>query len=152
MRIDELMTRSVATCRPADTLDTAVKLMLERDCGVLPVIGKGGHLAGIVTDRDICVAAHNEGLPLRGIHVDQAMSMKVVAARPQDSIESVERLMAAKRIRRVPIVDDDAHVVGMVSLDDIAPDSHSREQDVQVVATLAAICRPKRDLGRAFSR
>jgi len=152
MHVEQLMTRSVATCRPMDTLDTAVKLMLERDCGVLPVIGRDGHLAGIVTDRDICVAAHNEGLPLRGIHVDQAMSMKVVAARPQDSVESVERLMAAKRIRRLPIVDDDGQVVGVVSLDDIARDAHTREQDVQVVATLAAICRPKHDLGRAFSR
>ena len=152
MRIDTLMTRSVAACRPNDTLDTAVKLMLEKNCGVLPVIGRDGHLAGIVTDRDICVAAHNEGLPLRGIHVDEAMSMKVVAARPHDSIESVERLMAAKRIRRLPIVDDDGHVVGMVSLDDIARDAHSREQDVQVVATLAAICRPKRDLSRAVGR
>ncbi len=152
MRIDKLMTRSVALCRPNDTLDTAVKLMLEKNCGVLPVIGRDGHLAGIVTDRDICVAAHNEGLPLRGIHVDQAMTTKVVAARPQDSIESVERLMAVKRIRRLPVVDNDGHVVGMVSLDDIARDAHSREQDVQVVATLAAICRPKRDLGRAVGR
>jgi CBS domain-containing protein len=150
MRIEELMTRSVITCRPADTLDTAVRLMLERDCGVLPVIGSDGHLAGIVTDRDICVAAHNEGLPLRGIRVEQAMSTRVIAARPHDSLEMVEQLMSEKQIRRIPVVNEDGHVVGLIALNDIVrAAAHAREQEAQIIATLAAVCQPRRELGRA---
>ncbi|HEU4366133.1 MAG TPA: CBS domain-containing protein [Candidatus Krumholzibacteria bacterium] len=145
MRIDELMTRPVVSCRPGDSLDAAVNLMIERDCGALPVIGNDGHVAGIVTDRDICVAAHRVGLPLSGIRVDGAMSARIFAARPRDSVESVEKLMAEHQVRRVPVIDDKGHVVGMVSFNDmVRAAARAHRQDTRVVDTMAAICAPRR--------
>lgn len=145
MRIDELMTRPVVSCRPSDSLDAAVNLMIERDCGALPVIANDGHVAGIVTDRDICIAAHREGVPLAAIRVDRAMSARIFAARPRDSVESVEKLMTEHQVRRVPVIDDKGHVVGMVSFIDIVrAAARAHRQDTRVVDTMAAICAPRR--------
>lgn len=144
MRIDELMTRPVVSCRPGDTLDAAVNLMIERDCGALPVIGNDGHVAGIITDRDVCVAAYRERIPLSDIRVERAMTAHIVAARPRDSVESVEKLMAEHQVRRVPVVDDKGHVVGMVSLNDIVRSaSRAHREDARVIQTMAAICEPR---------
>lgn len=149
MRIDEIMSRPVVSCRPIDTLDTVIKLMLERDCGVLPVIGNDGKLSGIITDRDVCVAAYHEGQPLRAIHVVRAMANVVICARLGDTVDFAENLMAKHRIRRMPVVNETGCVVGMISLNDIARDSLRRhEHESQLAATLAAVCQPKFRLGQ----
>ncbi|MDH5270056.1 MAG: CBS domain-containing protein [Candidatus Krumholzibacteria bacterium] len=151
MRIDEIMSKPVVTCRPGDSLDKVVEIMIEYDCGALPVIGADGHIAGIVTDRDVCLAAHNERLPLDGIRAQQAMTTKIVAARPRDSVESVEKLMADNKIRRVPVIDDRGRPVGMVSFNDIVrAAARAHEDDVRVVDTLAAICEPRRGSASAL--
>jgi CBS domain-containing protein len=149
MRIDEIMTRPIVTCRPGDSLDKAVATMIEYDCGALPVIGADGHIAGIITDRDVCLAAHHEGLPLGRIRVEQAMTTRIIAARPRDSVESVEKLMAENKIRRVPVIDDRGHPVGMISFNDIVRSAaRSHKDDVRVIDTMAAICEPRRGSAR----
>ena len=148
-KIDELMTRPVVTCRPGDTLDRVVALMIDHDCGALPVIGADGHVAGMITDRDICLAAYREALPLSGLRAERAMSTRIVAARPKDSLESVEKLMADNRIRRVPVIDDRGHPLGIVSFDDIVrAASRDHRDDVRVIDTAAAICAPRRERTR----
>lgn len=145
-KIDELMTRPVVTCRPGDTLDRVVALMIDHDCGVLPVIGADGHVAGMITDRDICLAAYREAVPLSGLRAERAMSTRIIAARPKDSLESVEKLMADNRIRRVPVIDDRGHPIGIVSFDDIVrAASRDHRDDAHVIDTAAAICAPRRE-------
>lgn len=141
--VDELMKGPVYTCNPTDSLNTAARLMWERDCGAIAVIDESGELVGIVTDRDICIAAYTQGKLLHAIPVATAMATRVQYCRPDDSIETAEQLMREHRIRRVPVVDSNKRPIGLLSLDDLARDADSRgeiEVERQFVRTAAAVC------------
>ena len=75
MKVEDLMTRSVGTCRPTDTLSSAAQLMWERDCGCVPVVSDDGsnRVVGMLTDRDICMAAHFRGASPGALPVGQVM-------------------------------------------------------------------------------
>jgi CBS domain-containing protein len=118
MKIQDVMTRDVSACSSDDMLSRAAQLMWERDCGCVPVIDHSGVVCGMVTDRDICMAAHTQGLPLHQIAVRSAMSPHVHACRPEATIEEAQTLMRRNKVRRAPVVDSD-HLVGIVSLSDL---------------------------------
>jgi CBS domain-containing protein len=146
MRIEQIMSREVRTCRPDETLDTAAYLMWTCDCGCLPVCTGDGEqrVVGMLTDRDICMSALFEGKPLRELRVADAMSRTLCACRPGDDANEVARLMGEQQVRRIPVVDRDGRVTGIVSLADLARDAWN---DRVVAAdgvgeTLAAICEP----------
>jgi CBS domain-containing protein len=142
MRIAQIMSRDVKTCLQTDMLDHAAKLMWDFDIGAVAVVDVLGQLVGIVTDRDACMATFMQRQPMQCIQVTVAMSKHVVTCRPDDTDADVARLMAKNKIRRIPVVDDDDHPVGMVSLNDLAIAMvRSREIPAQEIATtLAAIC------------
>lgn len=146
MNVQEIMTRPVVTCRPTDSLHFAAKLMWEHDCGAIPVIDDTGKLVGIVTDRDICMATYTQGKAPQAIAVTEAMAKQVFSGRFNDSLESLERLMSDKQIRRIPIVDGNQRPIGIVSMNDIAryTASASKKGNLEhmFARTLAAICRP----------
>ena len=146
MEIKEIMSRPAVTCRPEDTLNTAAQRMWEHDCGVLPVIDDDDSLVGMITDRDICMAAYSRGEALAAIRVSDAMATQAFSCHAEDSVQAAERLMADKQIRRIPIVERDNQPIGVLSLNDIAR-HHATEQkaalDRELVSTLAAICQPR---------
>lgn len=147
MRIEQLMSQPAHTCTDSDTLNAAARLMWEYDCGVVPVVNEYGRLVGVVTDRDVCMAAYTRGQPLHEIPVSAAMSTQVFTCSPQEPIEAAERLMSKAQIRRVPVVDRDNRPVGVLSLNDLARNAASTRArngvDREIVETLAAICRPR---------
>jgi CBS domain-containing protein len=147
MRIEQLMTQPALTCTTSDMLNAAAQLMWEYDCGVVPVVGEDGRLAGILTDRDICMAAYTRGQPLHEIPVSAAMSTQVFSCSPQESIEAAERLMSRMQVRRVPVVDRQNRPLGVLSLNDLTRHAASARArngvDREIVDTLAAICRPR---------
>lgn len=147
MKIAELMTTDVRTCSPDDTLERAAQIMSEKDCGVVPVADEEGHTVGVVTDRDICMAAFTHDRPLSEIAVSDAASKTLVCASPDETIEAVEALMQSAQIRRIPIVDAERRSVGIVSVGDIARRfSSGPSEDVRadaVARTLAAISQPR---------
>jgi CBS domain-containing protein len=141
MKVAQLMTKDVRTCRQTDMLDHAVRLMWDHDSGALPVIDAFGVVIGMVTDRDACIAALMQGQPLQCVPVSVAMSKNVVACRPDDTDRAVSRLMAKHKIRRIPVVDDGQRPIGIVSLDDLALAMAKRAiPPTEVAETLAAIC------------
>ena len=156
MRINEIMSRDVHSCRPDHTLDYAASQLWEHDCGSLPVCASDGEgeprVIGMLTDRDICMAALFQGRPLHELKVADAMSREIRVAKLDDRPEDVEVLMREQRIRRVPVTDDNGGLVGIVSLADFARAARgratSRRSDVvseqEVGHTLAAICEPGR--------
>lgn len=151
MNVAGVMTKEVRTCRPDDSLASVAKLLWDADCGCAPVVGEGNHLVGMITDRDICMAACLSGCSLGSLVVSGAMSKAVHSCRPDDPLGAAERLMQANRVRRVPVVDAEEHVVGIVSLNDIARE-YAREREgggrevssEDVADTLAAVCQPRK--------
>lgn len=147
MQIRKIMSTPPVTCREADTLNTPAQLMWEHDCGAIPVTDGDGKLVGMITDRDICMAAYTQGRTLLEIPVVDAMTTQVHSCSPDESIEAAEVLMRDNQIRRVPIVDDTGRLVGLLSLTDVARYTASAGEtkglDRDFVTTVAAICRPR---------
>jgi CBS domain-containing protein len=150
MKIEQLMKRPVRTCQSEDSLDHAAQLMWEADCGCVPVVDGDGRLLAMITDRDICMAAHFQGGPLRALKVKNAMSKSkgVFAGKPYDKIADAESIMRSNQVRRLPVVDEENRVVGIVSLNDIAAEASAeagtKKREVrlnEVGRTLGDICR-----------
>jgi len=120
MKVEELMTTDVGACRPFDTVDRSAKVMWERDCGAVPVVDQEGRAVAMLTDRDICMAALTQGRALGEIHVSSAMSRRLWSCRPQDDVKDAERVMRAHQVRRLPVVDADGKLLGLLSISDLA--------------------------------
>jgi len=141
------MARDLATCRPEDRLERAVQLMWDRDIGCVLVTDRDGKLVGIVTDRDACMAAYTQGLPLAGAVVSSAMARCVWTCSPTSAARDVEQIMRRHQIRRVPVVDASGRPVGIVTLNDLAraascvPGAAINQREVE--STLTAISMPR---------
>ena len=108
MKVEQLMTRNVTSCRASDPLNRAAEIMWKHDCGVVPVIAEGdgsGRVVGMLTDRDICMAAYTQGRPLAQIPVASAMSQHVYSCRASDAIAVALKVMETNQVHRLPVVD-----------------------------------------------
>ena len=153
MKVHQLMTRNVETCRADEHLDRAAARMWERDCGALPVTAPGNgdaRVVGMLTDRDICMAAYTQGRALHEIPVAIAMSKVLCSCRETDAIDVALRVMETNQIRRLPVLDADDHVIGLLSLADVGREA-AREHvaarrevtDAALGPTLDAIAKPR---------
>ena len=148
MRIENLMTQNPRRARVHDHLDAIAREMWEGDCGAVPVIDDEGRLAGIITDRDVCMAAYTQGKPLRDIPVTVAMTRQVVSVSVQDTIEAAEHIMRRECVRRLPVIDRDGRPVGILSLSDLVREAVHDGHDgaphaADVAQVLADICEPR---------
>jgi CBS domain-containing protein len=120
--------------------------MWEFDCGLVLVVGDDGRLIGVVTDRDVCLAAYMHHKPLHLIPVAKAMARAVISVQSDRDVQSVEDLMRLNGIRRIPVTDRDGRPAGVVSLDDLAQaalSTHDEGAGREVVRTLAAVAAPR---------
>jgi CBS domain-containing protein len=147
MLVAELMTRNTFSVRAGQTLADAAQLMWDCDCGALPVVeDNGNRVVGMLTDRDICMATWSRGAPPGNISVSEVMSQNLVYCSGSDSIGRAEQIMQSSQVRRLPVLDGDQRLIGILSLADIAraterakivPDGSGNG----LAATLAGICR-----------
>jgi len=148
MNIEKVMHQPVVTCSPEDRLDTAAGLMWERDCGALPVVEANGRVIAMITDRDICMAAYTKDLPLKAIPVSSVMSKQLFTCHPEDALSSAEKRMGEKQVRRLPVVDAQGRLVGILTLNDLAREaarfSGARVQDANLalIRTLTEVGTP----------
>jgi CBS domain-containing protein len=143
VKVEEIMVPEVKVCALSDTLNRAAQLMWENDCGCIPVVESASQVVGMITDRDICMAAYTRGTSLHNVHVSHAMSPTVFACAPGDDLLAAQRIMREHRVRRLPVISGDGKLVGIVSLDDIARAANREATSKsQVADTLAAICTP----------
>jgi CBS domain-containing protein len=161
MKVEELMTRQVASVRATDSTAVAARLMWDCDCGALPVLDGEGRAIAMITDRDICMAALMRDRAPSAVPVSEAMSRDLHCCGPDDRVADAEDMMRAYQIRRIPIVDRDQRPIGLLSLADIvrATDRNKGRapEEVpssEVAGTLADICaatgrEPKRPAPRA---
>src|SRR4029077_16150960 len=114
-RVRDLMSREVITCTPDMELARVGWLMWEGDCGSLPVV-REGKIAGMITDRDLCMAAAMKPRPCTEIRVAEAMSAGDVAlVREDGSLEDALARMAERRVRRLPVLNAAGDLVGILS-------------------------------------
>ena len=137
MKIREAMTRDVRMVRPDQTLREAAHLMAELDIGALPV-NDNDRLIGMITDRDIAVRAVGEGLGA-DTPVRQVMSNEVKYCFDDQDVEEVTRNMGEQRLRRLPVVDRNKRLVGILSLGDLALDEEAQDEAADA---LCGISRP----------
>jgi CBS domain-containing protein len=151
MKVEELMTTEVGSCRPYDDAGEAAKIMWERDCGAVPVVDQDGRVVAVLTDRDICMAAFTQGRTLADIRVSSAMSRRLWTARADDDVKDAEKTMKAHQVRRLPVVDAEGRLLGILSLSDLARQamsakrSRTKKKEVavgDVGETLGAISTP----------
>lgn len=137
MQVKDIMTRQVHSIGPADSIFEAARSMADNDVGVLPVV-ESGALVGIVTDRDIAVRGTAGGIDA-DMPVRRIMSRNIATCSPQDSVEEALGTMANEQVRRLPVCDENEHMVGIIGLGDAA----MRNPDAsEVGATLFEICQP----------
>jgi len=136
MKVNEVMTRSVCVASPRMSIAKAAQMMADCDSGILPV-GEEDRLVGMITDRDIAIRAVARGRP-HETAVREVMSHEVLYCYDDEDIDDVARNMADQQVRRLPVVNRDKRLVGIVSLGDLS--LHSRAEDAG--EAIAAISRP----------
>jgi len=135
MKISDCMTRNVQLAHPQMSLREAAQLMAECDAGVLPV-GENDRLVGMLTDRDIAIRGVAEG---KGpdARVSETMSTDVCWCYEDENVEGVLRRLGDEQIRRMPVLNRDKRLVGIVSMADLSENA----QPQQTGSTLSAISR-----------
>lgn len=143
MQIKDIMTSDVATCQPDTDLASVAKIMWDRDCGFVPVIDGAGHVSGVLTDRDICIASATRGVPPHKISAVQVMhAAPIHATHPDDQPATALAEMKEAKVRRLPVLTDDGRLAGVVSINDLilGSDHPGGPAAREIVATMAAIC------------
>jgi CBS domain-containing protein len=152
MVVADLMTRNPVSVTPDSSLADAAQLLWQYDCGALPVLEPGmNRVIGMITDRDICMACWSRNRAPSDGFVSQAMSQHLVYCHPNDSVERAETIMNSNQIRRLPVIDTNERLLGILSLADIARATEAAPKQSSaralstdnLTSTLAGICRTR---------
>ena len=144
MKVQDIMNREVHSCRPDTNLAQAAMQMWEGDLGVLPVL-EGCQVVGVITDRDICMAAATRHCDPRTIRVDEVMTGQVYGCRPDADIHEALKIMRRRQVRRLPVINaENGKLAGILSLDEVVLHVQpSRKADLStrdIANTLRSIC------------
>jgi len=147
IRTGELMSRDVITVYPEDRVGYAARLMRDYDCGALPVVDQEGRLIGMITDRDISMRLVANEADTHNTAVADCMTDGAFACHAEDSVRECMRQMSRHRIRRLPIINDWGHVVGIVSQGDLARHAGNypgRGERRAIADVICAVSEPRR--------
>jgi CBS domain-containing protein len=147
MRVKQIMTPNPARCTPDATAQEAATLMRDNDCGSIPVVqsATSNRLVGTVTDRDLAVRGLADGKGPDAL-IRDLMTPDPVTCVPEDEVEDLRQVMIEQMVRRVPVVDVDGLLVGIVAQADIAR-QEGAASDREVGRIVEAISEPRSDLG-----
>lgn len=147
MEVKEVMTSKASSCTPETSLAAAAMLMWEHDCGVVPVVDDLGKVVGVITDRDICMAAAMRPRPISEISVCEAISGEVYACRLETDVQEALKLMRQEKVYRLPVIGAEGELQGILSLNDIALEAKAADGEephdlsyADVMETYRAIC------------
>jgi CBS domain-containing protein len=135
----DIMTRDVACCVPQDSVEHAARMMRSEDVGPIPVVesNQSRRLVGIVTDRDLAIKVIAEGRDPKSTPVGDIMSTDPVTCMADDSAKEAINAMSNHQVRRIPIVDDDKRIVGIISQADVATRIGDAERTGDVVEEIS---------------
>jgi CBS-domain-containing membrane protein len=146
MKVKEVMTPEAKAIWITESLADAAKEMWENDCGVLPIINDGRKVVGMITDRDICMASAMRDRNPSAISVEEVMNATVYAAESEEDIEQALQTMREHRVRRLPVLNLEGELEGILSMNDIVLKAKQRDGKkpqidyADVVKTYQAIC------------
>jgi CBS domain-containing protein len=156
MKVKEIMSTNAKVCPLTDNLSAAARLMWENDCGILPVVAEGGKVVGLITDRDICMAATLKNRNLSNIAVEDVISGKVFACEPEDDVRSALKTMRENKVRRLPVIAADRKLEGILSMNDVVLTAEEAKEKKapelsygDVVNTYKAICQHRLPMQQA---
>ena len=145
MKVRDIMTQPPQTCRRETSLALASRRMHETGCGMLAVLDSDGRLAGVLTDRDLAMSIGETRRDAARIAADKAMSHHVHTCNPDESLHAALERMASLHVRRLPVLDSDGDLKGILSIDDIilwgVVQGGVRADDL--VSALRGICAPR---------
>ncbi|MFT4514235.1 MAG: CBS domain-containing protein [Planctomycetota bacterium] len=146
MKVQDVMNKEPHAVRIVDRLDEVARIMWEQDCGFVPVVDGANTLVGVVTDRDLCMASYMQGVPIASIPVVAVMVPEPVTCRPEDSVVIAMNALAERQVHRLPVVDSQGVLIGVLSMNDLMQAAQARPTAVaaaKVLATMAAITKPR---------
>src|SRR5918911_1696680 len=124
--VKDVMTSNPQTIESSEPVMRAAELMKREDVGIAPVV-EGGRLVGTITDRDIVVRVVAEGKDARQVVAREVASTELVTIDPQQDLDEALRLMARHQVRRLPVVEEDGRLVGVVAQADVAQEGEDRQ-------------------------
>ena len=150
MKVKDVMMGTPASCSAETNLGAAVEILWNRNCGILPIVNAQQRVVGVVTDRDMCIALGTRNRLAGEIAVGQVTSGKVFACKPDDDVRGALATMAQAKVRRLPVINSDGKLEGILSMDDVVAHSEARIQGKtselshdDVVETLKQVYRPE---------
>ncbi len=139
MKCKEIMTKDPVCCLPGDTVDQAAQLMSDEDVGPIPVVAdqKTKRLLGIVTDRDLAVKVVAPARHIPSVTVEEVMSRNPVTCHADDDLQEAVDAMEEHQVRRIPVVDDNNGIIGIIAQADIATRAREPETTAEVVEEIS---------------
>ncbi len=148
MRVEQIMSRVVQSCGQSETLNRPAQIMWEHDIGCVPVVDGEGQVVGMLTDRDIAMAAYLQGRALDSIWASEVMARHIHVCHADEPVTVAEERMQRYQVRRLPVTDATGILVGVISMNDIALEAarekNNRRPEVrldEVALTLAQVCQ-----------
>jgi CBS domain-containing protein len=143
MKVFEVMTIDVGYCHPEDNLTRAAQIMWEKDCGIVPVVTADKHIVGVITDRDIAIAAATRNRRTASIKAGEMRFAAVHTCAPEDDVKDALRKMRKYKIRRLCVKGQDKDLHGIISLSDILLKAGEKKSVRKLIfSTLEAIAKP----------
>jgi CBS domain-containing protein len=124
MKVREIMVKRPAFCLPDTTISVATETMWKCGCGFLPVVGEGGNVIGVLTDRDISIALGTRNVRPSQLRVKNVMTRRLFSCTPDDDVHAALATMRIQALRRLPVLDAEGALVGVLSIDDLARKAH----------------------------
>ena len=140
MKNSDIMTKDLVYSRPSDMVSDVAQLMKEEDIGPVLIVddsNDGKRLVGIVTDRDLAIKVVGEGRDPQNTRVEDVMTESLVTCRASDDVQSAMRAMAQYQLRRIPVVDDNGQLVGIISQADLATRLNEPQSTAEVVKEIS---------------
>jgi CBS domain-containing protein len=135
-RVRDIMTANPATVTEKNTIRDAARIMADQDTGVVPVVD-GRKIVGMITDRDIVVRLVAEGRDLNGANVTEAMTKSIRSVKEDSSVDDAMQLMSSAQVRRVPVVNANDELVGILSFGDVATETNKSGKVGQAIERIS---------------
>jgi CBS domain-containing protein len=144
MKVEDIMTKDVSSCNPGTNAAVVAEIMWAKGCGAVPVVEDGGRVVGIVTDRDLFIALGTQNRKAADLSLGEIMHRDPSLCAPSDDVRAALKTMAQAHVHRLPVVDREGALRGILSIDDIVPRAETEGLGNDVLRALKAIS-PQRD-------